>query len=48
MDTTSFYFETDDFRCRKHIKMKESEEINEKTTIEKIYSDLNNPGDRNK
>ena len=48
MDTTSFYFETDDFRFTKHDKTKATEEINEKTTIEKIYSDLDNNGEKNK
>ena len=46
MDTTSFYFETDDFRFRRYVKTKGSEEINEKATIEKIYSELNNHSDK--
>lgn len=46
MDTTSFYFETDDFRFRRHVKTKGNKEINEKTTIEKIYSELNNHSDK--
>lgn len=48
MDTTSFYFETYDFRFIKHVKSKLSEEINEKTMNEKIYSELNNNGDKNR
>ncbi len=46
MDTTSFYFEADDFRFRRHVKTKGNKEINEKTTIEKIYSELNNHSDK--
>ena len=48
MDTTSFYFETDNFRFKKHVKTKVSEEINEKTTNEKVYSELKNTGEKNK
>jgi hypothetical protein len=48
MDTTSFYFENDDFRSICHVKFKLSEDINEKTTNEKIYSDPNKNGDKNK
>ena len=47
MDTTFFYFETYDFKCRKHVKSNRSEEINEKITSEKIYSTLNNNGENN-
>ena len=47
MDTTSFYFETDNFRYRTHVKIKRIEEINEKTKIEKIYSELKT-GEKNK
>lgn len=41
MDTTSFYFEIDDFRNTKLIKSKKGEEIDEKTASDKIYSELN-------
>ena len=48
MHTTSFYFEIYDFRCSKHIEEKQGEEINKKTMINIIYSELNNSGEENK
>ncbi|MBY8991853.1 MAG: hypothetical protein KGD58_14005 [Candidatus Lokiarchaeota archaeon] len=48
MDTTSFYFETYNFKCRKHVKSSRSEEISEKITSEKIYSELKNIGENDK
>ena len=47
MDTTFFYFETNEFLCRKHVKYKGREDVNETTTIEKINLKLNKNGDKN-
>jgi hypothetical protein len=48
MDTTSFYFETNDFRCGKYVKIKPSEIINETTTTESFKFKLNKNGDKDK
>jgi hypothetical protein len=48
MDTMFFYFETSEFLCRKHVKSKGRDDVNEKTTIEKINFKLNKNSDKNK